>query len=258
MKDQELDDLFAKNLRDAEAQPPAGLWDKIASELPTEEPVETKPIVLWRYFAAAAAIMLFFGVGIYIYRSKDALPQPAEHRQIAKAPELSYPKTEEFLETKEVESQNNPVVPQETSPISNEGKKTSRLVAKKQESTATVKVKEQEQKVYAAIEKEQVEPIEVMENSVELPELKAMDKEIQLSHREVAPIQPLVNIIENEEIMYAQKANTDKKPKQSILTKVLNGIADNINIGNGDVSFSNDEEGNIRIDLTKSLARNRR
>ena len=256
MKDQELDDLFAKNLKDAEAQPPAGLWDKIASELPADEPVSKKPIILWRYFAAAAAIMLFFGIGMYVYRSKDAR-QPVEHRQIAKAPELSNPMAPEVVETREPENPNIPVVSQETSNTSSELAKLDKLDATNEELTPTSKVEKQDQKLYVAMEKHPVKPVVVLER-VELPELKAMDNEIQLSQREVTPIQPLVNIIENEELMYAQKAITDKKPKQSIITKVLNGIADNINIGNGDVSFSNDEEGNIRIDLTKSLARNRR
>ncbi len=258
MNDQELDDLFAKRLSNFEAEPPAELWDKIASELPDERIPKKKPIVLWRYFAAAAALLMFFGIGITIFlnRAPHTAAEDKVRTEIVQQTNTQQIKPEADL-ANEVALE-NVVVSQETSrnlPVANSNK---RIASQTKFDRPAKPSAEKKGTIDKASITQPVQPIQAMENLVQVIEIRPIETEIQLSHREVEPIQPLVNIIENEEVMYAHQVDEPKKQKQSILTKVLNGIADNISIGNKDVSFSNDDEGNIRIDLTKSLARNRR
>ncbi|MVZ65635.1 hypothetical protein GQF61_07175 [Sphingobacterium sp. DK4209] len=258
MKDQELDDLFAKRLSNFEADPPAELWDKIALELPDEGINKKKPIVLWRYFAAAAALLMFFGIGLSMFLSRETSKPTKDNIRTEVVQETNIPQTKTEADAPKEEALESIVVSQETLKNVPVAKSQKRLASVDRNNRLGKTSAEKKEIVEKPSMTHQVQPIKAMENLVQVIEIKPIETELQLSHREVEPIQPLVNIIENEEIMYAHKVDEPKKQKQSIITKVLNGIADNINIGNKDVSFSNDDEGNLRIDLTKSLARNRR
>ncbi len=83
------------------------------------------------------------------------------------------------------------------------------------------------------------------------------EKPADLVAVEVAPIQPLVNIIEHEEVMYAE-AKKEPKKKQTIFTNILNTLSENLNPSNKAVKFSSDEEGTITVDLFNSIAKTRR
>lgn len=257
MKDQEIDDLFAKGLKDAESPAPAGLWAKIEAELPPTEATAKKPLVLWRYFAAAAVLLLCLGIGFRFFDAADPNLQAEGKAKLAQAevtePAISAPQQEAPVAAAALK----PDVPQETT------------VKKKTAASkpGIVQLAKQESKpevtpaALAQVETPRINhtaPLEAMPVLLEITPEESLNSTTAAAMAEVKPIQPLVNIIENEELMYAQQAKEEKKPRQSLLTKVLNGIAGNINLGPSDVQFSNDEEGNIRIDLTKSLARNRR
>lgn len=56
---------IGRQLTEAEVAPPAGTWNKIARELNTGESSATKKITPWWRYAAAAAILITAGLGIF-------------------------------------------------------------------------------------------------------------------------------------------------------------------------------------------------
>lgn len=101
MKDKErdyLDDLFREKLYNFEAEPDAADWQAIADRLPQAKTVPLRRA--WRYWAAAAAVLLATVVGgLYVFDLRQA-GQPlakavAPDETPAAAPELPSEETEE-------------------------------------------------------------------------------------------------------------------------------------------------------------------
>ena len=101
MKDKErdyLDDLFREKLYNFEAEPDAADWQAIADRLPQAKSVPLRRA--WRYWAAAAAVLLATVVGgLYLSAPRQAEPPLAEavapDETPTAAPELPAEETEE-------------------------------------------------------------------------------------------------------------------------------------------------------------------
>lgn len=75
-----IKDLLGNTLRNFEAVPPAGMWDRIESGLQRRK----RRILIFRYSSIAASIMLMLGLGIgYLNQPTDSIPdkQPAKSEQ---------------------------------------------------------------------------------------------------------------------------------------------------------------------------------
>lgn len=258
MKDQELDRLFSEGLKDQEIPAPASVWDHIEEQLDAEkiQPIKRKNrLYIW---TVAASIVLAIGIASTLFLSKEGEQEQIvqELTQQSDAPE----KIEDPLPNAEAEQNNDkpvelliakkPVVKQKTFAKNN----------KEEEKEIRKEFSQPEQRIAKAsivAEKDHTEPSKEMLllTKVDLHELAV--SELELNTAEVAPIQPLVNIIEQEEVMYAE-AKAEPKKKQTIFTTILNTLTQNLNPLDKTVKFSSDEEGSLKIDLHNSIAKTRR
>jgi len=260
MKDQDLDKLFSDNLKDHEITPPTSVWQGIESKLEEEKIIPIKRNKNWQIWTIAACCLLALGFSIKILlfqENKESL------------------NSKEIVLNKEIIQDNSSVTTIDEplqaliEPDLNQ-KNEDKLVAsveqksiKKPVRRSFVKEKNQEPEdktiVFAKSQdsKDKLIPAEKMDiiSPIELGDID--QNKIELSAVEVVPIQPLVNIIEQEEIMYAEVKKEPKK-KQSIFTNILNTLTENLNPTSKSVKFSSDEEGTIKIDLYNSIAKTRR
>lgn len=253
MKDQEIDKLFADGLRDQEITPAASIWQGIEAKLDEEKivPLRKKSTVYVWMIAACLVLALGFTIKMFLFQentSVESSPTLAQQedpmeeviaKPIAQAP---IPVEKEIAEaptpvTSKAESQNNEVLLDQTP----------RRPAK---NLALAKVENSERENI-------ILPTPAL-NVVTTIDMDDIDeKPADLVAVEVAPIQPLVNIIEHEEVMYAE-AKKEPKKKQTIFTNILNTLSENLNPSNKAVKFSSDEEGTITVDLFNSIAKTRR
>ncbi|WP_312695891.1 hypothetical protein [Sphingobacterium mizutaii] len=253
MKDQEIDKLFSDGLRDQEIIPEASIWQGIEAKLDEEKivPLRKKNNVYIWMIAACLVLALGFSIKMFLFQentSVESTPTLAQHedpmeevmaKPIAQAP---IPVEKEIAEAptpvaSKAENQNNEVLLDQTP----------RRPAKNL--------------VIAKVENPERENIILPTPALNVVTTIDMDdideKPADLVAVEVAPIQPLVNIIEHEEVMYAE-AKKEPKKKQTIFTNILNTLSENLNPSNKAVKFSSDEEGTITVDLFNSIAKSRR
>lgn len=264
MKDHDLDKMFSDSLKDQEATPPASVWQGIESKLDETKIIPMKPKLNWQVWAIAACLLIALGIGLNMpdrqLNNETDQPQVAsnEVNQVEKLPNADQQKLE--LPSTTINQPVEEVISQSMESVLAESKNSTaestiaieKTIAKtdkaKQDRLALSETKKSFEKIAPASEMEVI-------NAIELNEI---DKnKVELSAIEVAPIQPLVNIIENEDVMYAEVKQQPKK-KQTIFTNILNNIAENINPSNKTVKFSSDDEGTIKVDLFNSIAKTRR
>lgn len=89
------DKKFREDLEGHEVKPSDAVWERVEAALPEQE--EKKAVVLWYRWAAAAAILLIFGLG---WMSRDWTGNAPVQDQIAAKP------TEQLEEAQENESKN--------------------------------------------------------------------------------------------------------------------------------------------------------
>ena len=248
MKDQEIDKLFSEGLRDQETTPPASIWQGIESKLDEEKIIPFKrknKLYVWM-IAACLTLALGISLKMFLFQENFAEKKPDHLAQHEK----------QLIEEKEV------TISEDLIPIDKESKEVSVLLASNQPS----KIKEVQKKqteTKPIIQAKESEREDMIVPTQELKLVTAVDiDDIQeepneLATIEVAPIQPLVNIIEHEEVMYAEVKKEPKK-KQTIFTNILNTLSENLNPSTKAVRFSSDEEGTISVDLFNSIAKTRR
>lgn len=248
MKDQEIDKLFSEGLRDQETTPPASIWQGIESKLDEEKIIPFKrknKLYVWM-IAACLTLALGISLKMFLFQENLAEKKPAHLAQHEK----------QLIEEKEV------TISEDLIPIEKESKEVPLLLTSNQPS----KIKEVQKKQTET--KSIIQPKESVREDMIVPtqELKLVtavdiddiqEEPNELATIEVAPIQPLVNIIEHEEVMYAEVKKEPKK-KQTIFTNILNTLSENLNPSTKAVRFSSDEEGTISVDLFNSIAKTRR
>lgn len=75
--DKELDKLFKERFEDAEFQPSADVWDKIASKIDRKEKVKKPHSVFWM---AAASVVVVLGASLWFYRPIDVIKLQGSHK----------------------------------------------------------------------------------------------------------------------------------------------------------------------------------
>jgi hypothetical protein len=271
MKDQDLDKMFSDSLKDQEATPPASVWQGIESKLDETKVIPMKPKLNWQVWAIAACLLIALGIGLNMpdrqLNNETDQPQVAsnEVNQVEKLPntdqqKLDLPSTTINQPVEKVISQSKEsVLAESNNPTAESTIAIEKTIAKTDKAKQDRLADSGNRLALSETKKsfEKISPAGEMEviNAIELNEI---DKnKVELSAIEVAPIQPLVNIIENEDVMYAEVKQQPKK-KQTIFTNILNNIAENINPSNKTVKFSSDDEGTIKVDLFNSIAKTRR
>ncbi len=261
MKDQDIDKLFADGFSDQEVNPPASVWKGIEAKLDSETIVPEKKVFNWQVWAIAASLVLVLGISIKLFFWQTNVVEE-ENQELTQIIQSEINPVQEVVSEKVIE-------PKHSIPES-ENKEIKTLPGKVKVAT-TIK-KKTNSSIEPIVQKnnntdltdhpskgsfEKVSPTKEMNlvNQIDLDEPNH-DK-AQLSGIEVSPIQPLVNVIEQEEVMYAE-AKVEPKQKQNIFTNILNTITENINPSSKSVKFSSDDEGTIRIDLYNSIAKTRK
>lgn len=267
MKDQDLDKMFSDSLKDQEATPPASVWQGIESKLDETKIIPMKPKLNWQVWAIAACLLIALGIGLnmpdrLLNNETDQPPVASnEVNQVEKLPnadqqKLELPSTTINQPVEEVISLSKESVLAESKNSTAE----STIAIEKTDKAKQDRLADSENRLALSETKksfEKISPAGEMEviNAIVLNEID--QNKVELSAIEVAPIQPLVNIIENEDVMYAEVKQQPKK-KQTIFTNILNNISENINPSNKTVKFSSDDEGTIKVDLFNSIAKTRR
>lgn len=271
MKDQDLDKMFSDSLKDQEATPPASVWQGIESKLDETKVIPMKPKLNWQVWAIAACLLIALGIGlnlpVRILTNETVQPQLAskEVNQVEKLPnadqlKLELPSTTIIQPVEKLISQRKEsVLAESKNPTAESTIAIVKTIAKTDEEKLDRLADSGNRLALSEMKKsyEKIAPASEMEviNAIELNEID--QNKVELSAIEVAPIQPLVNIIENEDVMYAEVKQQPKK-KQTIFTNILNNIAENINPSNKTVKFSSDDEGTIKVGLFNSIAKTRR
>lgn len=248
MKDQEIDKMFSDGLRDQETTPPASIWQGIESKLDEEKTIPFKRknnLYVWM-IAACLTLALGISLKMFLFQDNSAEKTPTQIAQLE----------DKLINDKETS------ISEDLIPVEKESKEVPVLLTTNQPS----KIKEVQKKqteTKPIIQAKDTEREDMIVPSQELKlvtavEIDDMEQEPnELATVEVAPIQPLVNIIEHEEVMYAEVKKEPKK-KQTIFTNILNTLSDNLNPSSKAVRFSSDEEGTISVDLFNSIAKTRR
>lgn len=262
MKDQELDKLFSDGLKDQEITPPASVWQGIENNLDAEKIVPLKKKNNLQVWFIAASVLLALGIGskLFLFQEDEGVAQPtliAEHKS-AISPEGPKESQQEQASSEIIKEK-----------VISEVSKTVEPLNQIASSKATIQIKTRTEGNIKAVEESKVPsmkdestlvlaPMEEMKvlSNIHLEEVE-QEKQVEMASVEVAPIQPLVNIIEQEELMYAETKKQTKK-KQTILTNILNTLSENLNPSSKAVKFNSDEEGTITVDLFNSIAKTRR
>lgn len=242
MKDQEFDKIFKDNLRDLEVNPPEYLWEKIESSLDQEQPAKVKKMFPWKTCSIAATLLLALGFAFKLSQFKEEQVDPKKEYLAKIKEENESPKPDQMV----AEKWGEPITKEAFE--SQEAKPNARTIALKEQPKKVVVIPaESRQQV-------QVPALQPLETTMEL------DGPVNLT-REAEPLTakstaPQANItVEPTETIFNKTEIASNKSKQGLFVRLLNNVADNINIINKDVEFSEDEEGTIKIDLSKLITK---
>ncbi|MEI5984065.1 hypothetical protein VJ786_04020 [Sphingobacterium sp. PU5-4] len=242
MKDQEFDKIFKDNLRDFEVNPPENLWEKIESALDQEQPAKVKKMFPWKTWSIAATLLLALGFTFKLSQFKEEQVDPKKEYLAKIKEENESPKPDQMV----AEKWGEPITKEAFE--SQEAKPNARTIALKEQSKKAVVIRaESRQQV-------QVPALQPIETTMELDGPNSLTREAEpLTAKSTAPqanlaVEPTEAILNKTEIVTT-------KPKQGLFVRLLNNVADNINIINKDVEFSEDEEGTIKINLSKLITK---
>lgn len=112
MKDKKnIDRLFQEKFKDFEAFPDPSAWENISQRLHPEERKKRIIPLWWRWSGAAAVLVLFLGIGNYIFKNESAEVQNENNTVTTEisSPSLTNNKMEEPLENDQVKKELNHV-----------------------------------------------------------------------------------------------------------------------------------------------------
>lgn len=257
-ENKEFDQQLRKKFEDFRPEAPRGLWDKIAAQLDAEEspsvvpaPAKPRQFPTW-WMAVAATLLVVCGV-LYWQNRPVSVTYLHAHVDAVKEPE------EAVVEPRAPEEVPEPVA----EPLDLE--RLSRLFAKR---NGKRKVEERPQRVVREHQPEEVvsvgdvEPRQLVTSGPKTPSFDMLSRqrdslesgEIELAG--VPAIEPLVVLEAEEETMLASVEQT-KQPFG--LSNILNYVVGTVDQRDEKlVTFSNDEEGSLKLDFNFGLAKNRK
>lgn len=250
MNNEELDNLFKKELNQSQVSPPDALWDRIEQELNQAKPTPVKTLG-WLKYAAVLAFFLSLAVAIYLYRGTI---KPAEKEISAyhsqEQPSHPSPATEETNST----AQHQQVV-------------TSRTDQKQAYDRSALQKSESLPPSVSAVRTSRTTPEEEPRPTVHIDEILTETSLLQLTQNtkhdsiptyrvvEIDPIAPLIEDPEQEDSMLAKSPINEDNALPAVIGKILEQVYPEDN--KSPIRFSKDEEGSIQIDFKNFFAKNR-
>lgn len=255
----EFDKQLQKKLEGFRPEVPEGLWDKIAAQLDADEtrfvvraPVKRRLFPTW-WMAAAATLLVVCGV-LYWQNRPVAVTYLRAHVDTMAEPEEDA--AEPPTPVKAAESVEEPVAePLDMERLRRVFAKRSRKVKARQDQPAKEAKRQPEEAPFArAVKLEQLTTGE--------PENLSSDKflerpdSLETAIAKVPDIEPLVVLEDTEETILA---STDGVKQPFGLSNILNYVVGTVDQRDEKlVTFSNDEEGSLKLDFNFGLAKSRK
>ena len=252
MESNDLDKLFRDAFEQAEETPNPNVWLGIEQQLASEKKVVPFYKKYRKQLALAAAILLFFGLGLR-YFSYQKPAGPAETTEIMAKLEQEAPRVNKGKTIKENEHT-------EEEPL--ETGKENKMLA--QYAPTLEHTRERNESKTTDLLPEVIIESPVEENSTEIAPQEALLASTDIELPELESNLVTVNSIDpmEQDLQVSYAGGTAKKEgKSSLVTRVLNGITKNILAKNIDIDqdreieFINDEEGSISINILNSFAK---
>jgi len=250
MRDENIDKLFRQAFEDREEAPHANTWDAIQAGLSPK----VIPIYRRSWFKAtstAAAVILIFGIA-YFY---STTPTDGSISVVTNASDPT--KDTSYQETLTLENNVNIELEKPTHLKTIEyGTQPNRLPLASTELEKDIPNSDK-----TALLAKSNSPIPIKLANLRLAKI-TLDSPLTSTPRtlkthkvvEIDPIQPLIENIEQEDILLANSAAEEKR----LLPTILNKISDVINPSdNKIIQFSQDEEGSLQLDITNSYVKSR-
>ena len=244
MQENDIDEFFARELNGKHTIPPARVWDGIASGLAQQR--KRRKRAKLRRIAAAACTVFALGLGLYHLTAPDRAAIEKDEKTIAEQPSASRPLT---LDPTRTVAPTDPAMPEiVTHPVKADDlavASTAKKVEKQQITTTSIDPDQTVGRTTVSIFPE-IEPALVFQADFSTPD--ATEVPIQMVSLEARPVDFRDDI----------GSETESQPKNdegNLVVHVLNAISRNLIPEGKEVQFSNDDEGTIRIDISKNLVR---
>lgn len=248
MKENDIDNLFRETFRHAEESPRADLWQNIEKELvASAEPIKlSKKKSIWYSIAAAAVLLLAFGVGLKLMQQTNDI----EVKSTSEALMVNLPP----VSTQDQEEKNKVQTVDKTQTSLQQDNNHNIIVANKTKRNTEVPSQDQfeEERIVSTIE------YQLEGESLEITNFSPL-RTLELQIHQVTEIEDIKPLIEPEEEMESMLASTDNQAEnKNVVTTILNTITDKITINEkNSISFSADDEGSFKINIINSIAKNR-
>lgn len=264
MNDKEIDSLFKQSLKNMETPVPEDIWSNIETELNLREKKSFSLRKNKAKYAIAASLTAFLCLSIFLYKLMHPYDDVTKNKLTAHYDVQKPVNLDKGLETdhnRGTMKEKQPTIDPYTSSNSESSSETGhyKLTSQTDRSQPIEKLHIEKTKNPEHTDP----PVNIFQANMGdhmltlSEEAKASLPEIEFETADItiAPIKPLIQLPEQEDIMYARNLES---PKKSLVTRILNTISENLVSKSGtSLEFSNDEEGTIKIDIINSLARNR-
>lgn len=222
MNDKDLDKLFRERLTGVEPQPSSRVWENIEAELDATSGSSKVRKLTWLKYAAAAVAVVGIGVALYVQPvemdSKVAKIEAQKERSDVNIPTTSQTtqqaKLDDTNEQQKVETLNR--VPQPSSKQQTVERFAQVDMRKeKQQTVVSSSESAHQSSVDVETKKEQVSLAKIALAAVDIQPQKATSTQAYVTYQtvEVAPIRPLIDIVENEETMLASGKQKKRRPR---------------------------------------------
>lgn len=263
MNDKDLDKLFRERLTGVEPQPSPRIWENIEAELDAGSGQSKVRKLTWLKYAAAAIAVVGIGVTLYVQpvRTNNEIAKIEAQKESS---DINMPTTSHTTQQANFDDTNEQqkveILNRAPQPSSNQQtvERFAQVVRKKykQQTLASGSESADQSSVHVDAKKEQVSLAKVALASLDIQPQTATSTQAYVTYQtvEVAPIRPLIDIVENEETMLA----SGKQKKEGLVSGLLNKISGALSSDEeGPIRFSNDEEGSFRLDINNGYAKNR-
>lgn len=253
MKEADFDKQIAQKVKDQEITPPSLIWSNIAQGLDHPEQKKTKKrYPFYTSLAIAAAILLFMGVAIKLFKVKETQKQ-----------------NELMSENSWTQNQTEVAKGQHEIPLAtSRSEETTQELMQKVEQDKPLQARAAVQKEVQKQESHPIQmarqpnkPIKSNKKHVELAptSIAFAAQDVQLAQVALAVNQdrPNLEALNTRKIAYTSETiPAERKQKPNILVMLLNTVSQNINPTQQELSFKQDEEGTIKVDFSNSLVKN--
>lgn len=250
MNNEELDNLFKKELDQSHISPPEAVWERIEQELNQAKPTRVRTLG-WLKYAAALALFLSLAIAIYLYRSAI---KPTEKENLA-------------YHSKEQPTNPNQAM-DETNNIQQHGQVVASVADQKLASNRSgLHKSESLPHSFSAVKTSKTSLVEEPRPTVHIDEILTETSFLQLTQStkhdslptyrvvEIDPIAPLIEDPEQEDSMLAKVSINEDNALPAVIGKILDQVYPEDN--KSPIRFTKDEEGSIQIDFKNFFAKNR-